>query len=310
MVFKFNQPKPSEITPPAVWKSRRHFIQQLTATGVVGLLPLIGSRAGNDCELAQPASLNKTDTLTPLKSVTRYNNYYEFSNNKEVIHLLAQEFNPRPWTLQVDGEVEQPLTLELDELLSRWPTEERIYRMRCVEGWSMVIPWNGFPLCHLLKLVRPTSRAKYVELISVERPSEMIGQRRPVLEWPFRDGLRIDEAMHPLAIIATGLYGAPLPNQNGAPLRLVVPWKYGFKSVKAIVRIRLSEQQPLSSWQQAAPSEYGFYANVNPAVPHPRWSQRRENRIGELQKRRTLPFNGYAEQVASLYSGMDLSQHF
>ncbi|RTK98341.1 MAG: protein-methionine-sulfoxide reductase catalytic subunit MsrP, partial [Neisseriaceae bacterium] len=207
-------------------------------------------------------------------------------------------------------EAQQPRTFDLDELMKLAPLEERIYRMRCVEGWSMVIPWVGFPLASLLQKVGPTSRARYVSFETVQRPAEMPGQRSRVLQWPYREGLRIDEAMHPLTILAVGLYGEVLPNQNGAPLRLVVPWKYGFKSIKSIVRIQLTEKQPDTSWNLSAPSEYGFYSNVNPAVDHPRWSQARERRIGEFLKRDTLPFNGYAEQVAGLYRGMDLRKHF
>jgi sulfoxide reductase catalytic subunit YedY len=245
-----------------------------------------------------------------LDQITRYNNYCEFSTNKEVVWKLAEEFRPQPWSLTVEGEVERPRTWAIDDLCKRFAQEDRIYRLRCVEGWSMVIPWRGFALAALLKECGPNSRAKFVEFSSVLRPQEMIGQRRPTMPWPYTEGLRIDEAMHPLALLVTGLYGQPLPAQNGAPLRLAIPWKYGFKSIKAITRIRLVESQPESSWMRAAGSEYGFFANVNPEVPHPRWSQNREVRIGELSKRATLPFNGYAEQVASLYRGMDLARYF
>ncbi len=296
----------SEITDESLFRQRRTLLRSVAASLVTGIVGLPGQTHA-DCRIVLPESRDK---LTPLSSVTRYNNYYEFSTNKEVVIHLARELTTRPWTLRIEGEVERPLTLDVDALLSRLDQEERIYRLRCVEGWSMVIPWNGFPLCELLKQAAPTSRAKYVEFVSLHRPEEMIGQRQDTLPWPYREGLRIDEAMHPLTLVATGLYGKELPPQNGAPLRMVVPWKYGFKSAKAITHIRLRSDQPQTSWNLAAPSEYGFYANVNPAVPHPRWSQARENRIGELRKRPTLPFNGYAEQVAHLYRGMDLKRSY
>lgn len=253
-----------------------------------------------------------SESLTPStwSQITRYNNYYEFSSNKKVVWKLAEAFQPEPWTLSIGGEVKRPRVWDYDQLLSAFTQQDRVYRMRCVEGWSKVVPWQGFPLADLIKLVEPTSRAKFVKFTSVLRPAEMVGQRQPTLPWPYQEGLRIDEANHPLTLIATGLHGKQLPAQNGAPLRLVVPWKYGFKSAKAIVAIDFVEQQPVSSWQQASPSEYGFYANVNPEVSHPRWPQRREVPIGKLAKRRTLMFNGYAEQVASLYGGMDLSQMY
>ena len=291
------QPRPSEITPERVWRERRHLLAAALGASV-GL-----GRHG-------PAAAAAEERPNTLEQISRYNNYYEFSNNKEVIWKLAEEFKPSPWTLTVEGEVGKPRTWAIEELLKRFAQEDRTYRLRCVEGWSMVIPWRGFGLADLLKESQPTSRAKFVEFVSVLRPQEMIGQRLATLPWPYTEGLRIDEAMHPLTLVVTGVYGQPLPNQNGAPLRLAVPWKYGFKSIKAITRIRLVEAQPATSWNQAAASEYGFYANVNPEVAHPRWSQRREVRIGELAKQATLPFNGYASQVASLYTGMDLQRHF
>lgn len=298
--------KGSEITDEPLYQHRRKFLASLAAAAVLGLA---GRHAWAEpvCKVTLTPILDKP---TSLSSITHYNNYYEFSTNKEVVVHLARELTLRPWTLTIEGEVEKPMTLAVDDLLNKFDHEERIYRLRCVEGWSMVIPWNGFSLCQLLKLTMPTSRAKYVEFISVHRPEEMIGQRRDTLAWPYREGLRIDEAMHPLTMLVTGLYGKELPAQNGAPLRLAVPWKYGFKSPKAITHIRLRQDQPVTSWNRAIPSEYGFYANVNPDVPHPRWSQTRENRIGELRKRPTLPFNGYAEQVAHLYQGMDLKRFF
>jgi methionine sulfoxide reductase catalytic subunit len=290
-------PRPSEITPERLWRERRAFLGAA-----------LGAFAG--AGLPRPAAAAEPDRPNTLEQISRYNNYYEFSTNKEVIWKLAEEFKATPWTLTVEGEVDKPRVFALDELLKRFAQEDRVYRLRCVEGWSMVIPWRGFPLAALLNECAPNSRAKFVEFASVLRPGEMIGQRLNTLPWPYTEGLRIDEAMHPLSLVVTGLYGQPLPNQNGAPLRLAVPWKYGFKSAKAITRIRLVETPPVTSWMRAAGAEYGFYANVNPEVSHPRWSQRREVRIGEVAKRATLPFNGYAEQVAQLYGGMDLARHF
>lgn len=296
----------NDVTDPELFWGRRHFLATAGLSLASAMLPKIASGA---CTLSP--SLTQDDKPNTLEQITTYNNYYEFSTNKEAVRILAQELTIDPWRLVIDGEVENPLTLDFSDLLKRYVNEERIYRLRCVEGWSMVIPWNGFSLCHLLKEARPTSAAKYVAFTSLHRSSEMIGQRTDgALQWPYREGLRIDEAMHPLTLLATGLYGDSMPKQNGAPLRLVVPWKYGFKSAKAITHIRLTRTQPATSWNQSTPSEYGFYANVNPDVPHPRWSQRRENRIGELRKRRTLPFNGYADQVASLYAGFDLKTHY
>jgi sulfoxide reductase catalytic subunit YedY len=288
-------PQPSEITPLSVWQNRREFI--------AAALALTGGRAL--AAEAAPAEVPQT-----LEQISRYNNYYEFSNNKEVVWKLAEDFRPVPWTVTVDGEVEKPRTWALDDLLQRHAQEDRVYRLRCVEGWAMVVPWRGFPLAALLAASRPTSRARHVVFESVLRPQEMIGQRRAGLNWPYTEGLRIDEAMHPLTLLVSGVHGQPLPTQNGAPLRLAVPWKYGYKSIKAIQRIRLVETPPATSWMQAAPSEYGYYANVNPEVPHPRWSQRREVRVGDTRKRATLPFNGYASEVARLYDGMDLRLHF
>jgi len=290
-------PRASEITPERVWRERRAW---LIAGAAAGLLPAPSraeGRAGGEAPHA-------------LEQIGRYNNYYEFSSNKEVVWKLAEAFKPLPWTLSVEGEVERPRRWAYDELLRRFAQEDRIYRLRCVEGWAMVVPWRGFSLAALLREAQPTSRGKFVEFVTVLRPAEMIGQRQPTLRWPYLEGLRVDEAMHPLALMVTGLYGQALPSANGAPLRLAVPWKYGFKSGKAITTIRLVEQQPVTTWMQAAPSEYGFYANVNPEVAHPRWSQRREVRLGDTAKRATLPFNGYAAEVASLYAGMDLARHF
>jgi sulfoxide reductase catalytic subunit YedY len=253
------------------------------------------------------AAGSQTLEPTPEKNATRYNNYFEFTTNKKHVHLVAKDFSPSPWELKIEGLVNKPLRLSMNDLPA---VDERVYRFRCVEGWSMIVPWLGFSLSELLKQVEPKPEAKFVRFETVYRPKEMVGQRRPTLEWPYVEALRLDEAMHPLTTIATGMYGKPLPNQNGAPMRLVVPWKYGFKSIKAINKIELLSEQPETSWNKLAPAEYGFYANVNPSVAHPRWSQRREVPLGQLKKVRTLPFNGYADQVASLYEGMDLEHHF
>jgi sulfoxide reductase catalytic subunit YedY len=260
--------------------------------------------------IAAPTTYTVDEPLTPYQSVTTYNNYYEFGLDKGDPAMNAHVLQTRPWTIDVEGEVAKPQTIDIETLLGWFPLEERVYRMRCVEAWSMVIPWLGFPLGDLIKRLEPTGNAKYVEFETLNDPKQMPGQRRPVLKWPYIEGLRLDEAMHPLTLMAVGLYGKTLPNQSGAPLRLVVPWKYGFKGVKSIVKIRLTAEQPKNTWQVAAPSEYGFFANVNPAVDHPRWSQATERRIGELGRRKTLPFNGYAEEVAGLYSDLDLRKNF
>ena len=294
----------SEITPERVYLERRRFLLGGTALA----LSAASGLAHAHCTPGQIPTIK--EPLTDIDTVTRYNNYYEFSTNKQAVIHLAREFNTRPWTVSIEGEVRHPKVYGIEEILRLVPAQERIYRLRCVEGWSVVVPWMGFPLCEVLSRADPTGNAKFVEFSSILKPEVMIGQRSPVLPWPYTEGLRMDEAMHPLTLLAVGMYGKPLPNQNGAPLRLVVPWKYGFKSIKAIAKIRLLADMPASSWSRASPSEYGFYANVNPNVAHPRWSQRRETRLGELTKRDTLPFNGYAEQVASLYQGMDLSIHF
>ena len=292
---------PSEITPEAVYLNRRSFM-----LGAAGLM-LSGETLA--ALAARKSPLSTGEPLNSLKDITSYNNYYEFGTDKSDPAAYAGRLKTRPWNVVVDGDVMKPRSFGIEELL-KLPQEERIYRLRCVEGWSMVIPWIGFPLASLLKQVQPTGKAKYVAFETLQRPAEMPGQQRRALDWPYREGLRLDEALHPLTILAVGLYGNPLPNQNGAPIRLVVPWKYGFKSIKSIVRIHLTDKQPLTSWNLAAPDEYGFYSNVNPAVDHPRWSQASERRIGEFFKRKTLPFNGYAEQVAGLYRGMDLRRDF
>lgn len=306
----FEEPAEGEATAARLVHGRRRFLRAaLLALGLPAAARGAPEAAGC-AALPGAARAAVTEPPNSLEEITGYNNYYEFSTDKRAVRVLAQALALRPWAVTVDGEVEKPFTLDVDDLARLFPAEQRTYRLRCVEGWSMVIPWRGFPLCALLARARPTSAAKFVEFAGLHRPSEMVSQRVPAIEFPYREALRIDEAVHPLAFVATGLYGEALPKQNGAPLRVVVPWKYGFKSPKAVTHIRFVRDQPVTSWQKASPSEYGFYGNVNPDVPHPRWSQRREVRIGEIAKRPTLPFNGYAEFVAGLYSGMDLKQHY
>ncbi len=302
----------SEITDPTTYQGRRRFLLGSVAALATGLaLPGMASTppVKRFTDLRK-SPLSVAETPSSLQDITSYNNFYEFGTDKYSPAKTAQTLRTRPWTVAVEGEVKNPKTYDIDTLIHMSPLEERIYRLRCVEGWSMVIPWVGFSLGELIKHVQPTSRAKYVEFTSLNDPQQMPGQRSRVLQWPYTEGLRMDEAMHPLTLLTVGLYGEVLPNQNGAPLRLVVPWKYGFKSIKSIVRIRFVEQQPVSSWTRANAEEYGFYSNVNPEVDHPRWSQARERRIGEFSKRKTLMFNGYAEQVAQLYRGMDLKKNF
>ena len=302
---------PSEITSHTQFEDRRRFIARAGFGFAAGaaLWHGMGGQAHAAAKLATlPSALSTTEALTEHKSVTSYNNFYEFGTDKADPAQHAQRMNTRPWTLKVEGLVGKPRSFDIDDLLKLAPLEERIYRLRCVEGWSMVIPWVGFPLAALLKQVEPLGSAKYVEFLTHYDPEIML--RRPVLSWPYGEGLRLDEAQHPLTLLAVGLYGEVLPNQNGAPVRLVVPWKYGFKSAKSIVTIRLTETQPATAWNHAAAHEYGFYSNVNPEVSHPRWSQASERRIGEFRKRPTLLFNGYADQVAHLYQGMDLRKNF
>ncbi|MCM2569529.1 protein-methionine-sulfoxide reductase catalytic subunit MsrP [Achromobacter xylosoxidans] len=312
---------PSEITTEAVWRSRRDLILRAGVTAAGLGLPGWATRsafaqgAGAGVLAGQPnAAFSVMGKQTSFADITSYNNYYEFGVDKGEPAANAGKLQTRPWTVSVEGEVGKLRTFDIDELLKLAPMEERVYRLRCVEGWSMVIPWIGYSLSALLKQVEPTGNAKYVEFVTAVQRENMPGVRAAILDWPYVEGLRIDEAMHPLAMLVFGVYGKMLPNQNGAPLRLAVPWKYGFKSGKSLVKIRLVEKQPVSSWIKAAPQEYGFYANVNPTVPHPRWSQATERRIGEdglfTPKRKTLMFNGYAEQVASLYQGMDLKANY
>ena len=304
-------PPPSEITPREVYLQRRRLLQGLLGLAVAsGTAP---TRAASALDSHRNTALSTTEPRNSLEDIKGYNNFYEFGTDKGDPARLAGRFRPRPWSVTVAGEAGVTGTFTLEDILKPHALEERIYRLRCVEGWSMVIPWVGIPLGSVLKRFQPTSRAKYVAFKTVLRPDEMPGQKIPVLDWPYVEGLRMDEAMHPLTILAVGLYGEVLPNQNGAPLRLVVPWKYGFKGIKSIVEIRFTEKQPPTSWNISAPQEYGFYANVNPEVDHPRWSQAKERRIGSgvfAPRIPTLPFNGYAEQVAGLYRGMDLRRFF
>jgi sulfoxide reductase catalytic subunit YedY len=312
LIKRSEELKSSEITPEHFYYNRREFIAAAAAAG-------IGFAAS-----AVPSSLNAQDRWpkgkkgpydtdeepNSYKDITTYNNYYEFGTDKSDPAENAGGLRTKPWTVKVEGECKKPASYHLEDLIKPYKMEDRIYRHRCVEGWSMVMPWRGFAMAELIKKLEPTSKAKYVEFSTLNDPSQMPGVKRPYLNWPYREGLRMDEAMNPLAFLATGLYGKDLPNQNGAPLRSVIPWKYGFKCCKAIVRIRFSESQPSTSWSEAAPDEYGFYSNVNPDVDHPRWSQGSERRIGEFRKRKTLMFNGYGDQVASMYSGMDLKKYF
>jgi len=309
----------SEITPKALYLNRRKFLGGAAVAGAAaatgaGLRELFApstiALAGNKIDGIQKSPFSTTETVTPYKDVTHYNNYYEFSTDKDGPAELAKNFRARPWKVKIDGLVEKKQELDVDAILKMAAPEERIYRHRCVEGWSIVVPWVGFSLSELIKRVNPTSKAKFVEFTTLYDLKQFPGQQRNVLVWPYVEGLRLDEAMNPLTLLCFGMYGEELPNQDGAPIRIVVPWKYGFKSAKAIVRIRFTEKQPQNTWNISAPQEYGFYSNVNPNVDHPRWSQAKERRLGEFFKRPTLMFNGYGDQVASLYNGMDLKKNF
>ena len=316
--LRFTEPLPSEITPRAIFESRRQFLQQITvataaATGLVdNVLAQTAPAHAKLSARANPAYFAK-DKPTAFEDATSYNNFYEFGMDKGDPMLYAGTLKTRPWTVRIDGEVKKPLTLDIDSLLKIAPLEERLYRLRCVEGWSMAIPWIGYSLSELIRKVEPNGNAKFVEFTTLADPKQMPGISSRVLDWPYVEGLRIDEANHPLALLCVGMYGQTLFNQNGAPVRVVLPWKYGFKSAKSIVRIRFTETQPQTAWNRSAPEEYGFYSNVNPAVDHPRWSQGSERRIGEdgffTKKRKTLMFNGYPE-VANLYTGMDLKKFY
>lgn len=319
MLIKKNPDIPySEVTPRELYVNRRKFLAEMGlagafAAGGLGFkrlaLPETQALADNQIPGVQKSPLSTTEKITPMNDVAHYNNYYEFSTDKEGPADLAKNFKTRPWNVTIDGDVEKKQKWDVDSILKFAPPEERIYRHRCVEGWSIVVPWIGFSLSELIKQAKPTSKAKYVEFTTIYDPGQMVGQRRDVLQWPYVEGLRMDEAMHPLTLLCFGMYGQALPNQDGAPLRVVIPWKYGFKSAKAIVKIHFTDKQPANTWNVSAPNEYGFYANVNPSVDHPRWSQKTERRLGEFFKRPTLMFNGY-DQVASLYSGMDLRKNF
>lgn len=312
--------KPSEITPQQVYESRRQFIAKMALGAVAGsaLWEMANREAfAQQAPVKLPAKLNPAyaalDKQTPFKDASSYNNFYEFGTDKDDPARSAHTLRTRPWTVSIEGEVKKPMTLDIDSLLKLAPLEERVYRLRCVEGWSMVIPWVGYSLSHLIKKAEPLGSARFIEFVSLADPKQMPGVGSRVLNWPYVEGLRMDEAMHPLALLGLGMYGQTLPNQNGAPVRLVLPWKYGFKSAKSIVKIRFVKEQPRTAWNDSAPNEYGFYSNVNPEVDHPRWSQASERRIGEdgffQKKRKTLMFNGYPE-VASLYAGMDLKKNF
>jgi sulfoxide reductase catalytic subunit YedY len=312
--------RPSDITPESVYRTRREFLAGLAGTGLLAAAPDVLAQALASAAGATPplryspnARLSTAEKKNTWEEITSYNNFYEFGTGKSDPAANSRDFRTRPWNVAIEGEAEVTGSFTLEDILKPHPLEERIYRLRCVEAWSMVIPWVGFPLGELIKRFRPTSKAAYVEFTTLLDPKQMPGQRYPVIDWPYVEGLRMDEAMHPLAILAVGLYGKVLPNQNGAPLRLVVPWKYGFKSIKSIVRIRFTTGRPRTSWEKYAPREYGFYANVNPDVDHPRWSQKRERRIGSgafWDRQPTQMFNGYADQVASLYRGLDLMRNF
>lgn len=311
--------KSSEITDEQIYHQRRDFLRTSTsvalgvATGAAfpGLMfPREAAAKVDVLNFRKNPQLSTDEQANSFKDITRYNNFYEFGTDKEDPAKHAHSLKTDPWNVRVEGEVEKPADYHLEDLIKESQLEERIYRLRCVEAWSMVIPWVGIPMSDLIKRFKPTSKARYVEFTTLHDPEQMPGQKRAVLNWPYLEGLRMDEAMHPLTMLAVGLYGKVLPNQNGAPIRLVVPWKYGFKSIKSIVKIRFTETMPRTTWNLAGPREYGFYANVNPEVSHPRWSQSRERRIGEFFKRKTEMFNGYEEQVASLYSGMDLRRNY
>ncbi|MFZ5550617.1 MAG: protein-methionine-sulfoxide reductase catalytic subunit MsrP [Pseudomonadota bacterium] len=317
----FTHRTPSDITPAAIYHARREWLQRAAALGLAATAWPGAFAATGPGKLAALPSTRSTipgglvmDKSTPYEDVTSYNNFYEFGTDKADPARTAHTLKPRPWAVSVEGEVKKPKVYDLDELLKLSPMEERIYRLRCVEGWSMVVPWVGYSLSELIRKVEPTGNAKFVQFTTLADKAQMPGLRSSVLDWPYTEGLRLDEAMHPLALLTFGLYGEVLPNQNGAPVRIVLPWKYGFKSAKSIVKIRFVEKQPVSSWERAASSEYGFYSNVNPQVDHPRWSQASERRIGEgglfAKRRPTLMFNGYEAQVGQLYAGMDLKKHF
>jgi sulfoxide reductase catalytic subunit YedY len=318
LIKKASDVPSSEITPKGLYLNRRKFLAGAALAGAAAVAAGVGLRemaspssvaADSKIEGLQKSPFSTSETITPYKDVTNYNNYYEFSTDKYEPAGLAKNFKTRPWTVTIDGAVKKKQVLDVDTIIKMAAPEERIYRHRCVEGWSIVVPWIGFSLSELIKRADPLPKAKFVEFTTLYDLKQMPGQGSRVLQWPYVEGLRMDEAMHPLALLCFGMYGEALPNQDGAPLRMVIPWKYGFKSIKAIVRVRFTDGQPINTWNISAPNEYGFYSNVNPHVDHPRWSQATERRLGEFRKRPTLMFNGY-DQVASLYSGMDLKKNF
>lgn len=311
LIHKFvpSQAKESEVTPESFYIDRRRFLQTGAGAIAVGFLAPASAKLTMDLSDLPDSSFNTDEELTPYDKVTTYNNFYELSSDKYGPAKLADRLITEPWAVEVTGHCERPGVYDVEKFVAPHRLEDRIYRLRCVEAWSMVIPWVGFELNQVIKDAKPTSRAKFVAFTSVLDVENLPGQKRRILDWPYREGLRIDEAMHPLTILAVGLYGKVLPNQNGAPIRLVVPWKYGFKSIKSIKKIEFVEQMPPTAWGRSAPGEYGFYSNVNPDVRHPRWSQKRERRIGEFRKRKTKLFNGY-DEVAELYAGMDLRKNF
>ena len=301
----------NDVTPENIYHSRRKFIEGTIAFSLAGASTTLLANTSSNKYDGIKTTIATEEKLNTFNEITSYNNFYELGTGKEDPKRLASHLKTTPWSISIEGECEKPGTFTQEDILAPHNFEERIYRLRCVEAWSMVIPWAGFPLADLLKRFKPTSNAKYVAFETVfDKNAPLPGQKRSTIPWPYREGLRIDEAMHPLSFMATGLYGKPLPNQNGAPIRLVIPWKYGFKSIKSIVKIRFQKTQPDTSWSTLAPNEYGFYSNVNPNVSHPRWSQKRERRIGELFKRNTVMFNGYGEDVAHLYKGMDLKKFY
>jgi sulfoxide reductase catalytic subunit YedY len=310
----------SEITDKKLYLNRREFLRATTGTAAAVATGVLGAEAflqaatpaphGRKLENVQKSPFSSDEKPNKWEDITTYNNYYEFGTDKDSPSMLARTFKTEPWTVTVEGECAKKAAWHLEDVLKGQTLEDRIYRHRCVEAWSMIIPWVGFPLSDFIKKCEPTSKAKFVEFTTLYDPKQMPGVRSPVLRWPYVEGLRLDEAMHPLTILAVGLYGEVIPNQDGAPIRLVVPWKYGFKHIKSIVKIKFVEKQPLNTWQESAPQEYGFYSNVNPSVDHPRWSQASERRIGEFLRRKTMMFNGYGDQVASLYTGMDLKKNY
>lgn len=315
LVKKGQKIKPSEITPKKLYMKRREFMVGSAAVIGMGLVKPESLFSAQDqkekkLEIAKKGEYTVDEKLTAYDEATGYTNYYEFTTSKLKADELAKDFKTRPWTVSVEGEVKEALKFDIDEVINMFPLEERVYRWRCVEAWGMIIPWIGYPLADFIKKCQPTSKAKFIEYTTIMDKEQMPGLETDVLDWPYTEGLRMDEAMHPLALLGVGMYGEILPNQNGAPLRMVIPWKYGFKSGKSIVRIRFLEKMPKTTWNKKRPEEYGFYANVNPNVDHPRWTQKTERRIGESGRRKTLMFNGYADEVGSLYSGMDLKKYY